>query len=154
MTEDKQEFPLSPRGETLPIRTENRVLILGSSVSGVFELRKDFQAYLEEKDIPEPNVEVLRDVAMIETAILGRETIEEDRGNPNLPKGVILLPEMRQYSPTGMGMSLDTDESGISDFVKKLCQRWGIPLVKIQEYKSPEQIEEGLKKLLEPKAEK
>ena len=151
MTEGKRELLSHPKGENLPAEIENRVLILGSKISGAFELGCAFQKYLEQKGIPEPNVEVLRDAGKIEIAILGGETIEEGRENPRLPKGVILLPEMRQYLPTGTGMSLKTYSCGISEEVEALCQRYGIPLVKIREYRTPEQIEKGLTKLLEPK---
>jgi len=146
MPEEKQEFPLSFRGETLPTTIQNRVLVLGSRLNGAFELGEGFQAYLEQKGIPEPSVEVLRDAGRIEEAILD---IEKDSKSFNLPKGVILLPEMRQYSPTGLGMSLNTYESGISAFVKELCDRYGIPLVEVKKYESSKQIEEGLKRLLE-----
>lgn len=94
MPEGKQEFPLSPRGEILSTSIGNRVLILGSRLGGAFTLGAAFQTYLEQRGIPEPSVEVLRDAGKIEKAILGRKTVDEGRKNPNLPKGVILLPEM------------------------------------------------------------
>jgi|GEM_PF-5286257 len=150
MIENKQDCSLAKREEILPTTTENRVLILGSTISGAFKLADSFEVYLKQRGIAKPSVEVLRDAGIIETAL----TIDQGRENPNLPKGVILLPEMRQYSPTGMGMSLGSYESGISDFVEQLCQRYDIPLIKIREYKTPEQIEKGLKELLEPKEEK
>jgi hypothetical protein len=150
MTEGKRELLSHPKGENLPAEIENRVLILGSRISGAFRLGGAFQKYLEQKGIPEPSVEVLRDAGLIELAVLGRTTIEEGRENPCPPEGVILLPEMRQYSSSSMGMSLETYECGISDHVEALCQKYGIPLVQIKEYRSSEQIEQGLRKLLSP----
>lgn len=149
MLVENKVFPLSCHSETLPTIIENRVLILGSRLSRAFHLGEAFQAYLEQKGISELNVEVLSDVGRIEEAILGREIVDEDRRNLDLPKGVILLPEMRQYSPSGMGMSLNTYKVGISTFVEDLCKEYGVPLVEIREDESPEQITGGLKQLLD-----
>lgn len=150
-----QEVPKSQvetNEETLPAKIENRVLILGARISGAHELAAAFRSYLEEKGIPEPNVQYLRDAAKIEEAFLGRETLDEGRKSPNPPKGVILLPYMRQYD-NGKGMFLSTYECGISNYVEELCAEQGIPLIKIREINSQTQILQGLKELFEPKSE-
>lgn len=143
-----QERSLVPNKDISPIPVNNRVLILGSRLSGAFELGEKFQEYLKERDIPNPNVEVLRDAGLIERAIIGCEDPDEDinkrRLNPNLPEGVILLDEMRQWTPSGMGMSLETYESGIDEYVEGLCHAHNIPLVKIKKYTHPQQITRGL----------
>ena len=122
-------------------RTDNRVLILGSRMSGAYEIGETFQKYLKFRSIPQIRVEVLRDVNGIEEAILE---------GSNLPKGIILLPEVRQYSLGGMGTTLRTYEDGVNNCIESLCEKYNIPLHEIREYKSPKQIEEGLKNLLEP----
>lgn len=48
-------------------------------------------------------------------------------------------------------MTIETFDCGLSERVENLCKRLGIPLVEIRFYETPEQIEEGLKMLLEPK---
>ena len=144
-----QERSLVTTKDISPIPVNNRILVLGSRLSGAYKLGEGFQAYLEQRRIPEPSVEVLRNAGLIEKALLGRENIEEGRKSPNLPRGVILLPEMRQYSLQGLGMSLDTHESDISKYVEGFCEDHGIPLVKIKKFKSREQLDEGLKQIME-----
>jgi len=152
---DNKEQTLPSKRETLPSKTRNRVLVLGSRLSGAFELGNTFQIYLEERGIPEPEVEIQRDAGFIEKYVLGRETAAEGRKSPDLPKGVILLPEMRQYSEGGQAMFLDTYRSGVYQYVKDLCDKYKIPLIEIREYKTEDQIKDGLKKLLEnPQSEK
>jgi len=134
-----------------PVLTSNRVLVLGSRLSGVFELAEGFQAYLEVRGVTYPELEVLRNAALIEQAFLDYNDgvdIIEGKSNPNPPKGVILLPEMRQYRPDGVGMSIDTYECGIDVYVENLCLKYGVPLVKIRAYHSPQQLTEGLKEIL------
>lgn len=93
----RSELTPIPAKRELLAQTENRVLVLGSRLSGAFTLADSFQEYLRQRGIAEPRVAVLRDAGLIELAILGRESIEEGRKHPCLPKGVILLPTMRQY---------------------------------------------------------
>ena len=123
---------------------ENRVVILGSVLSGAHVLATDFKRYLEQKGIKEPEINVVRDAACIEDAILG---IKADESKPTLAKGVILLPEMRQYH-YGRGMSLSTYECGIDKYVERLCEKYKIPLVEIRSFTDEDQITEGTKKLL------
>lgn len=127
--------------------TTNRVLVLGSSCSGAYQLGSDLQAYLKERGIPNPDVKVLRDAGLIEIALLGREDVFQGRAAPLLPKGVILLPEMRQYYE-GMGMSLDTYRCGIDRRVEELCAKYNVPLIMIRTFSSPDQISAGIRQLL------
>lgn len=148
-----QERLLVNNTETSPALVDNRVLILGSRLSGAFKLGEKFQEYLEERGIPNPDVEVLRDAGYIERAIIGCEDLDEDinirRLNPKLPKGVILLDEMRQQTLSGMDMSLDTYSCGIDEYVEKQCITHNIPLAKVKQYTSPQQITQGLKELMD-----
>jgi len=147
-----QERSLVKNKETSPTLVDNKVLILGSRLSGAFILGEKFQEYLEERGIPNPDVEVLRDAGHIERAIIGCEDLSEDmhirRLNPKLPKGVILLDEMRQQTLSGMDMSLDTYSCGIDEYVEEQCNAHNVPLVKIKKYTSPQQITQGLKELM------
>lgn len=144
-----QERLPTVKKDTSPIPVVNRVLIMGSRLGGAFQFGEGFQKYLEERGVPEPSVEVLRNANLIEKAVLDSEDTDEGRGNPNLPRGVILLPEMRQYTPSGQGMTIDTNLSGIGKYVEGLCAKHNIPLVKINKYESPEQLSEGLRQIME-----
>jgi hypothetical protein len=135
--------------ESLPVVSEDRVLILGSRLSGSFELAKELQAYLEEKEIPNLEVEILRDAGKIKQAFLGQENSDQGESKAtSLPRGVILLPQMRQHDAVGYAMSLDTYGCGIGESVKNLCNKYGIPLVMIKSYSFPKQISEGLNNIL------
>lgn len=135
--------------ETLPDVFESRILIIGSRLSGSFELSEIFQRYLEQQGIPEPSVEPVRDVAMIDAAIFGDENIGRDGKKPKLPKGIILLPEARQYI-SGRGQTIDSYESGLSSRVEDICKKLNIPLVKVRKNQNLDRrIESGIKKLLE-----
>ncbi len=136
---------IRPECELQP--TTNRVLVLGSRCSGAYQLRADLQTYLKERNIPNPDVQVLRDVGLIEVALLGREDVFQGRAAPLLPKGVILLPEMRQYYE-GTGMSLDTYRCGIDRRVEELCAKYNVPLIMIRTFSSPDQISAGIRQLL------
>ena len=88
--------------ESLPVVSEDRVLILGSRLSGSFKLAKELQAYLEEKEIPNLEVEILRDAGKIKQAFLGQENSDQGESKAaSLPRGVILLPQMRQHDAAG-----------------------------------------------------
>lgn len=147
-----QEKSLARSNEVPLSNVDNRVLILGSRLSGAYELGEEFQEYLEERGIPNPDVEVLRDAGYIERAIIGCEDLDEDinirRLNPKLPKGVILLDEMRQQTLSGMDMSLDTYSCWIDKYVEEQCDAHNVPLVKIKKYTSSQQITQGLKELM------
>lgn len=143
----RKKSSVEQSGELRPTNVVNKVLILGSRISGAYELGSGFQAYLEAKEVPSPVVEVLRDAGLIEAALLGREELAQGRVDPLLPRGVILLPQMRQYYG-GMGMTLDTYTSGVAERVRQLCLKYNVPLVEIRQYISPEQITAGIKQLL------
>jgi hypothetical protein len=121
---------------------------MGSRISGAVEFGEGFQRYLEQKNVPQPEVQILRDAGKIQTAFLGRDSIEQGIENPDPPRGVILLPEMRQYGP-GFDMFLDTYGCGIDRYVEELCKEYGIPLIEIRHYKSPQQISQGVQHILE-----
>lgn len=42
-----------------------------------------------------------------------------------IPMGVIIFPEMRQYTPEGAGMTIDTPKERIEE----LCNRFGVPFI-------------------------
>jgi hypothetical protein len=139
---ERKEITVLASGERLPATTgANTVLIFGSRVSRAYELAAKFQAYLEEKNLPNPDVYAIGDAGLIEKTFLSLDEL----GKLNLPKGVILLPEMRQNDPfTGNGMSLDTYHCGIDKFVESLCNKYGVPLIKIKPDEPAERIIESL----------
>lgn len=135
------------REEALAVVHRNRILVLGSRLSGAFTLADNFQEYLEKAGIPNPDVEVLRDAGMIKDAFLGRGYSEANKHleDGTLPRGVILFPEMRQYTPSGSGMSLQTYECGIDEYVEGLCAEYGVPLAEIRPNDSLDQLNEEIK---------
>jgi hypothetical protein len=65
-----------------------------------------------------------------------------------LPFGVIVLPEMRLYTPDGVGMTVDSPYEQIEE----LCKKNGVPIIKIGDTESkeitPEQLSQGVVEIL------
>ncbi len=142
-----------PKKEVLS-SSGNRILVLGSRSSGAYRFAGDFERYLEQKGIPNPEVESTRNAFYIEDAFLGRDTLNEGKRDPNVPKGVILFPEMRQYvGPNGMNIptydrsSVNMEGETIADRVRKLCRQYNVPLIEITEYLSEQEVEGAIKDL-------
>ncbi len=128
----------------LPATSVNTVLVFGSRGTGVYDLAHNFQEYLEVKGLPSPCVYAVSDAELIKKAFLN----VGESGNINPPRGVILLPEMRQHDPrTGSGITLNTYDCGIDMFVGRLCSEYGVPLVKIMPNTPTMSLTEGLKEI-------
>ncbi len=147
--EEKSGLP-AERAETSPEQIENRILVLGSRMSGALSFGDAFQNFVEGKGIKNLQVQGLRDASFIEHVFLGNDNLVEGRRNPKLPLGVILFPEMRQYVGTS-GMSLDTYSSGIAEFVRELCAKYNVPLREVRGIGENEQVtfEEQARAILE-----
>lgn len=144
--------------ETLPVQNPNRVVVFGARVSGSDFLAGRFQSYLKEKGIQDPKVHYVRNIANIEAGFFDYWPVnpnwdyypdnwnnDESTDHPTLPRGVILLPEMRQYHEmTGIFVPSYVVWSDI----KKMCDQYGVPMVTIDKDFTPEQIETEIKKLL------
>lgn len=138
--------------ETLPITKPDRVVIYGSRTSGAPVVADELQKYLQEKGLNNPSVEVVRNVAVIENAFYDvpiGQNVNSKNIPHNIPKGVIVFPQMRQYSED-MGMSVDTNAKNLSgmsrrEYIQRLCDKNKVPYI-IVENSTPN--EEVLSKLL------
>lgn len=128
-------------GEIEQDKLVNRVIVFGSYLSGAFDLQAALQEYLERSGIKNPLVQVVRDVALIRAAILdieghhqGNRPSHSRESKPTLPRGVIILPEMRQ-DHGGMGMTIPTfDVVGDSEYspfnlIAMICDENSVPYI-------------------------
>jgi len=113
------------------------------------DLADGLEQYMREQGINSVNVDVWRNVAKIDLAFFGISDLKEltNMTKINLPKGVILLPEMRQYDPSNKGMSIDTYETGVDVEVKKLCDGYDVPLIMLRKVPTAEELIEGMRRL-------
>lgn len=144
--------------ETLLAVRDNRVVIFGSRLSGASILSSGLNEFLKEKGIPEPKVHYVRNIANIQSGFFDywpqdenndyypdNWTNDEFTDHPTLPRGVILLPEMRQYHEmTGMFVP----SYAVKSRIEELCDKHGVPLVVIDTEFSPDQIETAISKLI------
>jgi len=112
-------------------RSQNRVVIFGSRVSGAEVTVIEFQDYLKERKVDNPDVQLHRDATRITSSFFG----SEDPTQVSLPRGVIVFPEMRQYVQ-GAGMTIptyDADSTGNSPFglIRGLCEQFGVPFTTV-----------------------
>lgn len=65
-----------------------------------------------------------------------------------LPKGVVVLPEMRQYTPDGQGMTINAPY----EYIRQLCEKHGVPIVRLEKIDAEEitalQLSEGIMDVL------
>ena len=148
----------------------NRVVVYGSRLSGALDLARELGRYLEERGVSQPQVVGWRDAGYLRQAFfdepLPHEVIDGPISLPSgkvtdapvrtLPRGVVVFPEMRQYTEMG-GMFLDTYESkdfygkSTFDHIRELCERHGVPYLRMDYGATQEQLIEGLKALDAPK---
>jgi hypothetical protein len=156
----------TPVGEevTTPenLRRDARFIAYGSRMSGAQELVLEIRKQLEENGQPDVEICMSRDVSFIEDVFYNRErrgqpkpyaqkalgslvsTSEAQLLNQNtLPQGVLIFPEMRQYSPMGPGMTIPTPYERIEE----LCARQGVPFVHVERLETVEEIEQALHQL-------
>lgn len=147
----RRKADIAPAGEKRPVYEvdPNRFVVYGSRISGAFSLGEELLKFLSEKGVAEPNVQVVRDARVIDQAFYLKPSTKRSKNSPpKLPRGVILLGEMRQYF-NGQGMSLDTTSSGIRDYVEKICKENGIPLAIFTGDFSEEIFDTALRQLAE-----
>lgn len=182
------------------LNTTNRVVVFGTRRDGAFVLAEEFQEYLKKRNIPEPTVDVCRNVKYIEDAffnknyviheneelpahlqeltntrslakfvtnVLGFKKGKDSKGRPEtpqisentqlptLPKGVIVLPEMRQYSEeSNFGADLGMTVESPHETIKQLCQKYKVPIVILRKIDDEDitnmQISNEIKAFLEP----
>lgn len=145
----KPDTALSPRkdSEESLVQRPRRVLIMGSRLSGAGDISAELVDYVAERGHENVSVEVLRDATRIREALLD----EGEGGTGNVPIGVILLDEMRQTTSLGQGMTIPVyqgEGETIYDYVSGLCEKHDIPLVAIERYEMPDQLQTGLLSLL------
>lgn len=144
--------------ETLLSVQPNRIVVFGSRISGANILSTGLSKYLKEKGIQNPKVHYVRNITNIQPGFFDywpqdenndyypdNWTNDEFTDNPTLPRGVILLPEMRQYHEM-TGMFVPSYAVWLD--IKKLCDKYEVPLVIIDKDFTPEQIETEIIKLL------
>lgn len=130
--------------EKLPLRQTNRIVVYGSRTAGSFELSAEFQAFLEEKGITDPRVEPCRLIDYLEEAFFSQYAGVE---NPEriIPKGVIVLPELRAYSH---GWEVNVSSNSFFGQIQALCDQYGVPIVAMDYKATLEDFENQIKKLL------
>lgn len=173
MVDEKKEQVIV--NENLPIPKRPRVVIFGARASGSYDLAEDLKAYLVTHGIENPFVDPAKYVESIEHVMFGVKTdqeltSDEDERKKGLPKGVIVLPYMRQITP-GSDMTIPTgtsDEGFISsrnhgnpytpyEYIKSICDKYGVPIIPIaEEYtrETQQSVEQQFHKFLGPGEEK
>ena len=139
--------------ETLPVVQPNRIVVFGSHNSGAGFLAHGFEDYLRSQGIENPYVHYVRNTTNINAGFLNywpENPLNDywpdptaDSDQPTLPRGVILMPEMRQYHEM-TGMFVPTYQSGVASYVRELCERYNVPLIEIHGSLTPEQIKEQI----------
>lgn len=139
---------LEPKSESLPAQTPNRIMIFGSRNSGAQILGKGLLDYLKDMGIENLRVIPEKDADYIPEGFYGLYR-NDDGSIPerSIPRGVILMPEMRAYAPSGTGMFVPTYQSNIPEILEKLCSEHDVPLIKIYENTTLEEIETRLASL-------
>lgn len=130
-----------------------RFLVFGSRISGAFGLANSLEEHLVNLGFEDPKVDAVRDAAFIEAAFynvrpvsdspeiessvsggrlrrLGRsllrcEVSTREAVKKDVPRGVIVFPTMRQYTPSGMGMFIHSPR----DFIQELCDTNKVPVI-------------------------
>src|SRR3989344_5246078 len=125
----------------------NRIVVYGSNRSGAGVMAEEFQQFLTEVGIKDSSVVLERDVARMQDSFYGITAPNDPR---RIPRGVIVFPEMRQYSINGMGMNIGTytakgyQDKTPFDYIRSLCEKHDVPIVQFGN-ESPEEVREGLK---------
>ena len=108
---------------------DNRVVVYGSRRSGAIALAAQFEEFLAGHDIQAPVVHAQRDASLIEAAFFGLVGVGPPPSGPTLPRGVLAMPEMRQYTPSDAGMTIPTPY----DYIQRLCDQHKVPMVRIDQ---------------------
>jgi len=120
------------RNDELSIYQDNRILILAGKTYG--RAAQDIQDCLEARGGVGLRVERVSDVAMIRPVFFNIGFYDDpDQKNVNVPRGVVLLPEMNQYSGNwSMNITVYNKANGLEGYVTSLCGTYNVPLVKIR----------------------
>ena len=125
--------------ENQPTPVDNRIIVFGSAQNGVNTIATDSGVFLRNKGLSDDYIVVIqRDASYIGSFFYNRVpgTPWEQQSGVTVPKGVIILPDMRQYDPRSyMGMTISTyyskdwDGKTPFDHIKELCEKSGVPYV-------------------------
>ena len=147
------------------IPTKPRFLIFGSRISGAYGTADAFEKHLAALGFEAAQVDAVRDAAYIDDAfynisqaadslelepskpsgvlrrlgnlILRREvaTSPDDAGK-DLPQGVVVFPQMRQYTSSGSGMFIHSPR----DYIQDLCDKNQVPVIFIEDLHSEAEL--------------
>ena len=117
---------------------EDRILILGSNVSGAGALREVLVSTLLDRGMTSTKVDFIRYLHEVEPNIKLPE--------PPVLRGVILFPEMRQMV-FKLPRFVHVYEEGVDELIKLLCRERNVPLFEMRNWK-PTQGVRSLRKLL------
>lgn len=161
-----EQFPAKPR-----------FVVFGSRISGAYGAADAFEKHLAEIGFDDARVEAVRDAAYIDDAfyniqpateapelepkkggdklrrlvraVLGREIApKEEKVDKDTPQGVIVFPQMRQYTPSGMGMFIRSPR----DYIQELCDTNNVPVVFMEDIQSQAELAASLSAFaIEPK---
>jgi len=148
LLEDSKEEKVAK--ERLKPKQPYRIVVLGSRLSGGLDLGSTIYDYLLSAGAKDPSTRSARDVDAAESAFFGVVDLDTStKDELSVPTGVVLLPEMRQYSPSREGMTIPSYESGFADMIRKLCEENDVPLFEIHEMlQTPEAVTEKTEEIL------
>lgn len=138
--------------ETVPVKS--RFVIFGSRISGAYGAADAFEKYLATHGFEDTQVDTVRNAAFIDDvfyntpqedasrevptskpasilrrlghALLRREVASAQDGvGKDLPLGVVVFPEMRQYTPSGSGMFIPSPR----EYIRDLCDKNRVPVI-------------------------
>lgn len=130
-----------------------RFVIFGSRTSGAYGTATAFEEYLTDHGFEDAQVDAVRNAAFINDAffntppedmsrefteskrpgvlrklgltLLRREVVAQEEDSKDLPQGVVVFPEMRQYMPSGSGMSIPSPR----EYIQDLCDKNSVPVI-------------------------
>jgi hypothetical protein len=142
-------FPIvdgEPQQPNPELRVEERVLILGTNLSGARNLANDADVILRNQGL-QVKVQKIRDPELIKVAFFGIKPSDLEGilqgNNPEftLPRLVIAFPEMRAEDDEGTGMVVTTP----IDYIQGLCKDYNVPFKYFQSYNvTPEDYRSGI----------
>jgi len=137
----KQERKLALRGGHELIPERERIVIFGGNVSGAAGFGGVLNMFLEDYPV-NVSVEFTRHANHVNDLFYGR-TLDDPDAAPTIPRGVVVFPDeqMTQVAPEmAPNMRADTP----LEHIMELCDRHGVPLVRIEQDTTPDAMIEGL----------
>ena len=148
--------------------TKPRFVIFGSRISGAYVTATAFEEYLAAHGFEDAQVDAVRDVAFINDAfynthpedasrelpaskragvlrrlgltLLRREVAVQEEVAKDLPHGVVVFHEMRQYMPSGSGMFIPSPR----EYIQELCDKNGVPVIFTEDVRSGAELNDAL----------